>query len=57
MLSAPRTFWAWRDKVVLNTLFNGDVAPAFQVKGVSHISICKPNGKNQTIEQLLEVIP
>jgi pimeloyl-ACP methyl ester carboxylesterase len=56
-LNANLTFWAWKDKVVLNDPFKGDVAPFEEVRGVNHISICKPNAYGRTVELLLDELP
>jgi pimeloyl-ACP methyl ester carboxylesterase len=52
-LSAPLTFWAWKDKVVVNREFGTDKTPYESVTGVNHISICKEKGASQTLSVLL----
>lgn len=56
-LNAPLTIWAWKDKVVLNKPFKGDTAPFKEVRGVNHISVCKPTAHGKTVQFLLEELP
>jgi pimeloyl-ACP methyl ester carboxylesterase len=52
-LRAPLTFWAWKDKVVVNREFATDKTPYENITGVNHISICKEAGADQTLPVLL----
>jgi hypothetical protein len=52
-LNAPLTFWAWKDKVVVNREFGTDKMPYENVTGVSHISICKETAAAHTLPVLL----
>jgi hypothetical protein len=52
-LNAPLTFWAWKDKVVLNCEFGTDKTPYEKITGVNHISICKEKGLSKTLPALL----
>jgi triacylglycerol esterase/lipase EstA (alpha/beta hydrolase family) len=52
-LNAPLTFWAWKDKVVVNREFGTDKTPYEKITGVNHISICKEKGLSQTLPVLL----
>jgi pimeloyl-ACP methyl ester carboxylesterase len=52
-LNAPLTFWAWKDKVVVNREFGTDRTPYKSIRGVNHISICKEKGSSQTLPVLL----
>lgn len=52
-LKAPLTFWAWKDKVVVNREFAKDKAPCENITGVNHISVCKEAGADQTLRLLL----
>jgi pimeloyl-ACP methyl ester carboxylesterase len=56
-LNAPLTFWALKDKVVLNKPFKGDGAPYKEVSGVNHMSVCKPTGHDGTVQLLLQELP
>ena len=52
-LNAPLTFWAWKDKVVVNREFGTDKTPYENITGVNHISICKEKAARQTLPVLL----
>jgi len=52
-LKAPLTFWAWKDKVVVNREFGTDKTPHETITGVNHISICKEKAASQTLPILL----
>jgi hypothetical protein len=53
-LNAPLTFWAWKDKVVVNREFGTDKTPYENIKGVNHVSICKEKASDRTLVHLLE---
>lgn len=53
-LKAPLTFWAWKDKVVVNDDFAQDKTPPEQIRGVSHVSICKSTRFDKTVAKMLK---
>ncbi|HXJ59250.1 MAG TPA: hypothetical protein VNU68_21540 [Verrucomicrobiae bacterium] len=53
-LCSPLTFWAWKDKVVINGCFGKDKTPFEEIRGASHVSICKPTGNDKTVRLLLK---
>lgn len=53
-LKVVRTFWAYKDKVVLNSTFGKDATPYTEIRKVNHVSICKLNGFDDRVDLLLK---
>lgn len=53
-LNSPLTLWAWKDKVVVNDIFAKDKTPFEEIRGVNHVSICKPPTYDKRVDLLLK---
>lgn len=55
-LKAPLTFWAPGDRVVFNECFAADKTPTKKIPGTTHISVCKPERRDEYVELLIKEI-